>query len=624
MQRLNLPYSELGHHFMQETVTTTGEFMMHRARRRLQLQDVTKELESCARSGCKGKLSIPKHVLQPDFSRWYRPYYGDSGFEIIHFDLEDMGLLIKQHFSSLLDHFRSAPEDVKTLLWSICAIYLYGGVIIGPSGSRNVRLQYQDVDLHHVMDVGLIEVVHTGDRVEIDRMAVSPRHPQLECLIYRLEREPTPLTPRRIIKSFFDAKSWPKSVAIEELNNTAVDLWDVLSTQPCKDATQCCHDLQHSTQQEADIRGSTSTLNLRIFSYLPNGTITEPRVDVEITDSTVAPTQPKEEEIEPKRMIRENCGASWLCNRCLRSSLYGSYKKCSWLCSACYMKAVCSKSEDAVKVTMKLSVKERRPLELGERRIPRIVHQTWLQDISTLSYPQLARLQQSWSRSGWTYKFYSEDNARLYVSEHFPPRFLEAFDVVKGILKVGIVHGPCKTCFSCLSLDLLKSDLFRYLVLLREGGIYADMDVLLETKLDNFVTPTLSFFAAQDDSIAGGLNETFCLWNGLVGSAPGHPFLARVVERVITLILNRAGNFDVEREMCRTVGPSVNAWKVQHWSPLLLSGPCALGIAVNDGLGRNNRLSRFDYGWLRTSDIEASGLSSDDHDALILKVSTRH
>ena len=81
-------------------------------------------------------------------------------------------------------------------------------------------------------------------------------------------------------------------MAIEELNNnTAVDLWDVLSTQPCKGSTQCCHDLQHSTQQEADKRGSTSTLNLTIFSYLSNGTITDPRVDVEITDSTVAPTQ---------------------------------------------------------------------------------------------------------------------------------------------------------------------------------------------------------------------------------------------------------------------------------------------------------------------------------------------
>eukprot|EP00541_Cyclophora_tenuis_P012194 CAMPEP_0116547014 /NCGR_PEP_ID=MMETSP0397-20121206/3547_1 /TAXON_ID=216820 /ORGANISM="Cyclophora tenuis, Strain ECT3854" /LENGTH=201 /DNA_ID=CAMNT_0004071509 /DNA_START=100 /DNA_END=705 /DNA_ORIENTATION=+ len=129
----------------------------------------------------------------------------------------------------------------------------------------------------------------------------------------------------------------------------------------------------------------------------------------------------------------------------------------------------------------------------------------------------------------------------------------------------------------------------------------------------------MSFFAARDEDVAAGVNETFCLWNGFVGAAPGHPFLARAVERVTTLILNRADVFDMEREMCQSVGQAVGAWKVRQWPTLLLTGPCALGVAVNDGLGKNDRLSRFDYGWLRTLGVESSGISSDEQDALILK-----
>mmetsp|Transcript_29528 Transcript_29528/g.68312 ORF Transcript_29528/g.68312 Transcript_29528/m.68312 type:complete len:204 (+) Transcript_29528:799-1410(+) len=117
-----------------------------------------------------------------------------------------------------------------------------------------------------------------------------------------------------------------------------------------------------------------------------------------------------------------------------------------------------------------------------------------------------------------------------------------------------------------------------------------------------------------------GTNESFCLWNGLVGAAPGHPFLARIVERVVTLVSNRADAFDIEMEMCHSVGVSADAWKLRLSPISLLSGPCALGVGVNDGLSNNNRMSHFDLGWLSTSEVESSGLKSDDHDALLLKI----
>jgi mannosyltransferase OCH1-like enzyme len=74
-------------------------------------------------------------------------------------------------------------------------------------------------------------------------------------------------------------------------------------------------------------------------------------------------------------------------------------------------------------------------------------------------------------------------------------------------------------------------------VLLQEGGVHADFDVMLETTLDSFITPNLSFFAPRD-IVVEWADEAFCLWNGIMGSAPGHPFLVKAIERLINLILN--------------------------------------------------------------------------------------
>ena len=132
--------------------------------------------------------------------------------------------------------------------------------------------------------------------------------------------------------------------------------------------------------------------------------------------------------------------------------------------------------------------------------------------------------------------------------EHFPSRFVDAFDA--------LIPGA------------YKADLFRYLVLMREGGIYADVDILLETNLDQFITPSLTFFAPRDE-VAEFAGEPFCLWNGLIGAAPGQPFIVHAVERLVNLILDRADVYDMERDLCRDVKEPLEVWKVQLQTLLL-------------------------------------------------------
>lgn len=150
--------------------------------------------------------------------------------------------------------------------------------------------------------------------------------------------------------------------------------------------------------------------------------------------------------------------------------------------------------------------------------------------------------------------------------------------------------------------------------------MYSDVDILLDASLDEFVTPSLSFFAPRD-VVCEYADESFCLWNGLIGSAPGHPFMIRAVERLVNLILERADLYDMERDVCRRVGRTMENWKVRSEPLLLASGPCALGVALNDVMQRDS-LSKIDIGWIPAGDIYYGDGDAYDHgDALILVVS---
>jgi hypothetical protein len=310
------------------------------------------------------------------------------------------------------------------------------------------------------------------------------------------------------------------------------------------------------------------------------------------------------------------CEPGWWCNRCLNAALYGSFSNCSFICGKCAPEFICNEREKGrqidinVKVTgmnlAQTSVPAVNTMKWHHQRIPRIIHQTYFEDITKEKFPQLFRLQNTWKASGWEYRFYSDDTARNYIRTHYPERFVSVFDT--------LLPGA------------YKADFFRYLVLFREGGIYADIDVMLDANLDQFITPDLAFFAPID-SVGAYADENFCLWNGLIGSAPAHPALANAIEWMVNLVSSRGDLYDVERAVCEVTGvDKLENWKIRAEAGLILSGPCALGFAVNNALGKET-LSKFVPGLMRSSPITSAPGSvhheSDDvtGDVMILVVS---
>lgn len=217
--------------------------------------------------------------------------------------------------------------------------------------------------------------------------------------------------------------------------------------------------------------------------------------------------------------------------------------------------------------------------------IPRIIHQTWYETITPEKYPNMSRLIESWRQSGWQYQFYNDEQAAQFLSTHFPPAVRQAYDAV--------IPGA------------FKADLFRYCVLLIRGGVYADMDVLLESNLDEILSPDVGFVTAQDEP---GTEEGHrsCLWNGLLASTPGHPFLMQTIQNVVNGIQNRYTSVDYDDMLC----PNPDL-KVSHTIDMLFTcGPCILGLSINQILKRHPQTS-FDHGEIDLFETERA-MSKDD------------
>lgn len=252
------------------------------------------------------------------------------------------------------------------------------------------------------------------------------------------------------------------------------------------------------------------------------------------------------------------------CLTCLRDDTQSSHcDRCGHVCSS-YCGQLCTANVLPKFVGEEWTIFP--PLFRGDRRIPRIVHQTWFEALTPEKEPTRSRLARSFELSGWSYRFYNDSDIHQFLKDYFPPSVLEAYD--------GLIPGA------------FKADLFRYCVLLVHGGLYADVDVLLETNLDAAVAPDVGFVAPMDEP-GTTLGERMCLWNGFLAAEPGHPALAKAVETIVNQVRNRFTSVDVAASFCP--GPELSI--LHRYDFLFTTGPCLLGASLNRALGRHPQTS---------------------------------
>jgi mannosyltransferase OCH1-like enzyme len=176
-------------------------------------------------------------------------------------------------------------------------------------------------------------------------------------------------------------------------------------------------------------------------------------------------------------------------------------------------------------------------------KIPKKIFQTWsTKNIS----PSLQQIVDFWKILNPEYEYFLYDNndCELFIKENFEEKIHNAY--------CKIIPGA------------FKADLWRYCVLYKYGGVYADIDTLCLSGIDKFLTDETEFMVPIDlnTNKAEGQHNLF---NTFIASVPENPILLNAIEKIV---------FNVENKRI----PS---------SRLDFCGPGLLGRAANQVLGRN-------------------------------------
>mmetsp|Transcript_30780 Transcript_30780/g.74464 ORF Transcript_30780/g.74464 Transcript_30780/m.74464 type:complete len:491 (+) Transcript_30780:123-1595(+) len=122
-------------------------------------------------------------------------------------------------------------------------------------------------------------------------------------------------------------------------------------------------------------------------------------------------------------------------------------------------------------------------------------------------------------------RYFNLNSCRSYLKRYFHPVMLRAFD--------------------CIEAFAGKADLFRYLVVYREGGFYSDwkQECMADHLLDRLASNNITFVAAVDSGLPKAWKS---IQNSFIGATPRHPILATAIRIILENIQGRA---DTDKSM---------------------------------------------------------------------------
>ena len=136
--------------------------------------------------------------------------------------------------------------------------------------------------------------------------------------------------------------------------------------------------------------------------------------------------------------------------------------------------------------------------------------------------------------SEYDYSFYDDKKCREYIQMYYPADYLKAYDMV--------IPGA------------YKADVFRYLLLYREGGVYMDCKSSTMVPLRDFI-PSKATFVVFRDRPKGSLLNSF------MAVTPNHPILKIVIDMTISNILaKRYNNNSLDITGPQTLGRAFNIY----------------------------------------------------------------
>ena len=177
-------------------------------------------------------------------------------------------------------------------------------------------------------------------------------------------------------------------------------------------------------------------------------------------------------------------------------------------------------------------------ITLMKPQIPRVIHQTYkTNDLPSEISEVVQRLKDM--NPTFEYRFYNDKDCIDFITENYDKETLNLYSSINPN------YGSA------------KSDLFRYLLMYKVGGVYLDIKSCTTIPLEETLLPTDEYLLTHWEGLdwADELNYHFGEFqNWHIICRPKHPFLHRIIEIVKENIKNYIGGSDKETVL-RVTGP---------------------------------------------------------------------
>lgn len=203
-----------------------------------------------------------------------------------------------------------------------------------------------------------------------------------------------------------------------------------------------------------------------------------------------------------------------------------------------------------------------------EGGIPRKIHQTsYSKKLPQEIQDNIAYLQEL--NPGWSYSFYDDADIEAYLNRHYPEEILNYFR------KISPGYGAA------------KADLFRYLLIYQEGGVYLDIKSTLTEPLENHLRSDDELVLSYWDNLPCGQQEGLWinhkeypniprgeLMQWIIISKPRHPMIREVIIQVLKNLDCYCPFTEIGGEgeglwgTLRTTGPIAYTHSLVHSMPL--------------------------------------------------------
>lgn len=141
------------------------------------------------------------------------------------------------------------------------------------------------------------------------------------------------------------------------------------------------------------------------------------------------------------------------------------------------------------------------------RRIPRIIHKIFFTSDDAPPPRHIQAAIDTWTAMNSTFELqlYDIPRAREFIREHMP-ECLRAFDMLKPYS--------------------YKSDLFRFILLYTQGGVYSDIRQACLVSLDSVFAADMTWFSAVDIDKPN-------MYTATLVSVPGHAYMREAIDRCV-------------------------------------------------------------------------------------------